>query len=65
MVNQPTHKAGHTLDMVISSHEIIHDNKISVNPEVLDEFPTIDHYPMHFVLCNDMMINDGKKEIEF
>ena len=51
--------------MVISSHEIIHDNKISVNPEVLDEFPTIDHYPMHFVLCNDMMINDGKKEIEF
>ena len=31
----------------------------------LDEFPTVDHYPMHFVLCYDMMINDGKNEIEF
>ena len=28
-------------------------------------FYITDLYPMHFVLCNDMMINDGKKEIEF
>ena len=64
-VNKATHKAGHTLDVIISSHQIIVNDEATVKPEVLRDFPTCDHYPIHFVLANDMMIKDGKKEINF
>ena len=64
-VNEATHKAGHTLDVIISSNDIVLNNEIVIKPNVLADFPTCDHYPMHFVLSNDMMIKDGKKEITF
>ena len=64
-VNGATHKAGHTLDVVISSHQIIVKNEVAIKSEVIADFPTCDHYPMHFVLSNEMMIKDGKKEITF
>ena len=64
-VNDPTHKAGHTLDVIISSHDIIVNSEIIVKPEILTNFNTCDHFPMHFILSNEMMVKDGRKEIAF
>ena len=34
-------------------------------PAVRNDFPTCDHYPIQFLLANDLMTHDGKKEITF
>ncbi|KAL5250256.1 hypothetical protein ACHWQZ_G016105 [Mnemiopsis leidyi] len=65
LINEPTHKAGHTLDMVTTSHKIIDNSTLQVLSDTLEIFKSCDHFPIIFTLqCKTLRSND-KKKIQF
>ncbi|KAL5260304.1 hypothetical protein ACHWQZ_G010434 [Mnemiopsis leidyi] len=65
LINEPTHKAGHTLDMVTTSHKIIDNSTLRVLSDTLEIFKSCDHFPIIFTLqCKTLRSND-KKKIQF
>ena len=65
LVSVPTHKAGHLLDVVLSSYRIVLDNRVTVDTNSSKDFPTCDHYPLLFDLeCGGSFLNE-KKTIKF
>ena len=64
-LHEGTHKAGHTLDMVVTSHKIIATDSIQILPETLQIFNSCDHYPIIFELQSRALSVDNKKVIEF
>jgi hypothetical protein len=61
MLEEITHKAGHTLDVVICSHKLVDETSVSVNNVIASVFPTCDHYPCAFNL-NDKIISGANEE---
>ena len=64
LVDKPTHKAGHILDLVLTSHNIVKNNEIVVLP-LTSEFPTCDHSRLLFTLNCDVLPLIDKKKISF
>ena len=64
-VNGATHKAGHTLDVVISSHNILTSNKVEIAYDSVEKFPSCDHFPLLFDLEPKGSRMDSKKLIKF
>ena len=61
LVNEPTHKSGHTLDVVIASHKVVKDNSLKVLAANSQQFPTCDHFSILFSLsCNYQSVYDSK-----
>ena len=67
LVEGSTHKAGHTLDVVISSHQVVSDNNVRVIYTINDSntFPTCDHYPLNFSISGKPSMGDNTKIIKF
>ena len=66
LVSQPTHKQGHLLDVVISSHKVIDPDKITINLLDASVFPTCDHFPDTFIVpACQKGCNNEKKTITF
>ena len=66
LVDEPTHKSGHTLDIVIGSHNVIKESTIEVSKADSASFPTCDHFTVCFYLnqCDSIQSNQ-KKTITF
>ena len=64
-ISAPTHRAGHILDVVISSHKIVKDDCVIVDTDSSSNFPTCDHYPLLFDLCCGVVAGNDKKKISF
>lgn len=65
-VVDPTHKSGHTLDVVITSHKVVNEKSVTVEPEVSQAFPGCDHFPISFSFKKLALITSlTKKEISF
>ena len=65
LVASPTHKKGHILDPVISSHKIVDQTSVSVRSDTAKIFPSCDHYPIIFQLLISPDINKCEKVIHF
>ena len=66
LVSQPTHKQGHLLDVVISSHKVIDPDKITIKLLDASVFPTCDHFPVTFIVPACLKgCNNEKKTITF
>jgi hypothetical protein len=66
LVSTPTHKLGHLLDVVITSHKMIDCDSINVHKLDMDAFTSCDHMPVSFVLSNCTTgPNNDKKTICF
>ena len=65
LVEVPTHKAGHTLDVVCSSHNILNSSRLEVLTDTILHFKSCDHFPIVFTLHNRAMKSDTKKKIQF
>ena len=65
LVNQPTHKANHLLDVVISSHKVVTSDSVLVSHEALDKLPSCDHFPLIFSLEQQPSLHNTKKVIQF
>jgi len=64
LVDQPTHKAGHILDLLMASHKIIKRNSLSIlSPP--SQLPTCDHCCLIFTLECDVAKSADKKKITF
>ena len=60
-IKQPTHKLGHSLDVVIASHNIVNDNSINFLTNQSAEFPKCDHFAILFSLkCSYQPVDDTK-----
>ena len=65
LVHESTHKDGHILDVVITSHNIVDDDSIKILTQYSAEFPTCDHYGVMFSMgCNFQSVGD-QKTIQF
>ena len=62
--NGPTHISGHTLDLVIASHNIIKENKVTSSHNS-EDFPTCDHFCLSFNLNITTLPSDDMKKISF
>ena len=65
LVSTSTHKAGHILDVVISSHKIVVGNSVTVDGNSSKSFPTCDHLPLIFELTSGVSPGDDRKKISF
>lgn len=67
IVDRPTHKSGHTLDIVATTFKVIDTDTVVVEPAVTQLFPGCDHYPISFSLkkCFSMYSHNTKKDIIF
>jgi hypothetical protein len=59
-----THKAGHTLDVVISSNKVVDKGEVSIQPQT-SNFPSCDHFPLNFSTNCEILPADDKKKITF
>ena len=64
-VNGATHIAGHTLDVIISSHNIVTEGEVVIECSSVEHFPSCDHFPLLFKLEPKGSTTDCKKLIEF
>ena len=64
-ISEATHRAGHILDVVISSHKIVKDDCVIVDSDTSRNFPTCDHYPLLFDLSCGVDTGSEKKTIVF
>ena len=66
LVDEPTHKSGHTLDVAIASHGVIRDSSIEVMIADSASFSTCDHFIVCYELKNcDNIQSKSKKTITF
>ena len=65
LVSVPTHKKGHTLDPVITSHKIVDKSSVNVRNNIIKTFKTCDHYPAIFRLHKAVLSNKNQKKIHF
>jgi len=65
LVSSPTHKKGHILDPVISSHKVVDQNSVEVMQNMVKSFPSCDHYPIVFQLHKPPDIDKFEKVIRF
>ena len=66
LITQPTHRHGHTLDAVLSSHKVVTKDSAHVSFIDGEVFNTCDHFPIIFELCSlPYRSNDEKKVITF
>ena len=66
VVSMPTHKSGHTLDIVVASPKILTDDSAVVEPKIIETFPGCDHFPISFDLKKQFSFDSSeKKEITF
>ena len=63
LVSSPTHKKGHILDPVISSHKVVDHNSVEVMQNMVKSFPSCDHYPILFQLHKPPDIDKCEKVI--
>ena len=65
-VSVPTHKSGHTIDVVIASPKIVDELSIKVEPKISEAFPGCDHYPISFQFDKKLNVNSSvMKDIVF
>ena len=64
-VKEQTHKAGHILDIVVTSQQIVTVDTLQILPDVLQTFKSCDHYPIIFELQKKALPTDNKKLIQF
>ena len=64
-VNQPTHKSGHILDVIIASHNIINEDSIDVLTRYSSQFSSCDHFGILFSLKCCVQLSDNRKIIKF
>ena len=64
-LQEQTHKAGHTLDIVVTSHKIIITDSLKILSDTLQTFKSCDHYPVIFELQSKAVSVDNKKLINF
>jgi len=62
-VRDPTHNKGHTLDVVISSHQIVNPKSVTVDSHTSKIFPNCDHFPVTFSLTKTVASNLNKKKV--
>ena len=62
-VNEPTHIQGHLLDVVISSHNVVTPQSITIDPLDLEMFPSCDHFPVKFDLLNSTSKELNEKKL--
>ncbi len=62
-VKDPTHKLGHLLDVVISSHKVVTPDSIEVRELESFVFPNCDHLPIKFRLLNSSSETLSEKKI--
>lgn len=65
LVKQPTHKSGHSLDVVIASHNIVNEDSVDVLTRYSSQFLTCDHFGILFSLNCCIQLNDDRKIIKF
>lgn len=65
LVASATHKAGHILDPVISSHKMVSKASVEVWDYVRHLFPSCDHFPVVFSLVPAIDVNKMEKKITF
>ena len=64
-VKGATHKAGHTLDVIISSHKIVSGGDVKIDKDSTEKFTSCDHFPLLFRLEPKGSTVDCKKLIKF
>ena len=57
-----THKAGHTLDVVISSNKVVDKDEVNIQPQT-SNFPSCDHFPLNFSTNCEILPAEDKKKI--
>ena len=57
LVKVPTHKQGHLLDVVISSHKIVCQDSITLDTIDAAMFPNCDHFPVKFNLLGTSVLD--------
>ena len=62
-VRDATHNKGHILDVVISSHQIVNPNSVTVDSHASEMFPNCDHYPVTFSLTKTVANNLNQKKV--
>ena len=65
LVTSATHKKGHILDPVISSHKVVDPATIDVAQYATKAFPSCDHYPILFKRKQSLDSSKGRKVIRF
>ena len=60
LVDEPTHKSGHTLDIVIGSNRVIRDCRVLTEESAL--FPSCDHFIVSYELNNCGKIHKNQKK---
>ena len=67
LVDRPAHKAGHILDVVISTHKVVSGNNVNVinNVNEHNNVPKCDHFPLSFSIAGIPSISDNIKTIQF
>ena len=63
LVNEPTHKQGHVLDLIITSHKVVCPKSIKINTTDSLMFPNCDHFPVKFDLLNTSVDSINEKKI--
>ena len=63
LVNEPTHKQGHVLDLIITSHKVVCPKSIKINTTDSLMFPNCDHFPVRFDLLNTSVDSINEKKI--
>ena len=65
LVTSATHKKGHILDPIISTHKAVDSNSIEVAQFMGKSFPSCDHYPILFKLQHSLDASKSRKLIQF
>jgi hypothetical protein len=62
LIEEPTHQAGHCLDVIISSHNITEMNSVIVEKLDASAFPKCDHYPCSFNFSSNIVSQTNEKK---